>query len=69
VKKHALRSILTTRNITEERGRQVIDKVFDRCYSDVAPFDSHKLSEVDYYNKYMKMKNEDETKLPKFRFL
>lgn len=68
VKKHALRSIVTARNITEEKGRQVIDSVFDKCYNDVAPFESQKLSEGDYYNKYIRMTKKPETLIPKFRF-
>ncbi|XP_061186368.1 mitochondrial inner membrane protease ATP23 homolog [Saccostrea echinata] len=68
VRKHALRSILTTRNITEEKGRQVIDGVFDKCYSDVTPFDSHKLSDGGYYDEYLRMKNQEESRIPKFRF-
>ncbi|XP_078309695.1 mitochondrial inner membrane protease ATP23 homolog [Crassostrea virginica] len=67
VKKHALRSIVSTRNITEEKGREVIDSVFDKCYSDAAPFDSQKLSNGDYYNKYLRMTNRKETFIPKFR--
>ena len=41
--------------------REVIDSVFDKCYRDPAPFDSQKLSNGDYYNKYLLMTYRKET--------
>ena len=47
--------------VTAVKGREVIDNVFDKCYSDAASFNSQKLSNGDYYNKYLRMTNRKET--------
>merc|ERR1712004_703696 len=38
VRRKALWSVLVVRNIKREEGEAVVDKVFDRCYSDLEPF-------------------------------
>ena len=37
MKRKALHSVTAVRRVTEEEAREVVDKVFDKCYKDLEP--------------------------------